>query len=234
MVAGAAVPADLVAPAARHLARWSGAGTAPGGPGAPAVRRPAGRASGVPRTWWTGGCGRSRRSRRTRIRAPAAPALDLLGPVVVRVDPAVSRRPMRRAISPGFQLQQGLRLADFSLPTRLKDVYKGLAVNKTYDTIDGKQVVVLTGHPYPDVTEQLSFDRESGLLLRRSILTTGVRLMNLPEQIDYSDYRDVNGVKVPFTVRHATWNAVTTEKFTDVKLNAPMTDDVFAKPAPKS
>ena len=79
------------------------------------------------------------------------------------------------------------------------------------------------------MTEQLSFDRESGLLLRRSILTTGVRLMNLPEQIDYSDYRDVNGVKVPFTVRHATWNAVTTEKFTDVKLNAPIADDVFAE-----
>ena len=106
-------------------------------------------------------------------------------------------------------------------------------MNKTYDTIDGKQVVVLTGHPYPEVTEQLSFDRESGLLLRRSIVTTGVRLMNLPEQIDYSDYRDVNGVKVPFTVRHATWNAVTTEKFTDVKLNAPVADDVFTKPAPK-
>jgi photosynthetic reaction center cytochrome c subunit len=131
----------------------------------------------------------------------------------------------------GFQMQQGLRLADFSLPLRLKDHYQALAVNKAYDTIDGKQVVVLTGRPYPDVTEQLSFDRESGLLLRRSILTTGVRLMNLPEQIDYSDYRDVNGITLPFTVRHATWNAVTTEKFTDVKINAPVLDEVFAKPA---
>jgi hypothetical protein len=124
-----------------------------------------------------------------------------------------------------------LRLADFSLPLRLQDRYQALAVNKAYDTIDGKQVVVLTGRPYPDVTEQLSFDRESGLLLRRSILTTGVRLMNLPEQIDYSDYRDVNGITLPFTVRHATWNAVTTEKFTDVKINAPVLDEVFAKPA---
>ena len=83
------------------------------------------------------------------------------------------------------------------------------------------------------MTEQLSFDRASGLLLRRLIITTGERLMNLPEQIDYSDYRDVGGVKVPFTVRHATWNAVTTEKFADVKINAPIDDAVFAKPAPK-
>ena len=55
----------------------------------------------------------------------------------------------------------------------------------------------MTGRPYPGVTEQLQFDRESGLLLRRSI-TTATPLGPLPEQIDYSDYRDVNGVKVPF------------------------------------
>jgi hypothetical protein len=57
--------------------------------------------------------------------------------------------------------------------------------------------------------------------------------MNLGEQIDYSDYRDVTGVKVPFSVRHATNMAVTTEKFTDVKINAPVQDSVFAKPAPQ-
>jgi hypothetical protein len=110
-------------------------------------------------------------------------------------------------------------------------------VNKAYDNIDGKPVVVITGNPYPNVTEQLSFDRESGLLLRRTITTTGggvgFGIMNLPEQIDYSDYRDVNGVKVPHTVRHSTWNQVTTEKIADVKINAAIPDDAFAKPAPK-
>ncbi len=133
----------------------------------------------------------------------------------------------------GFQLQQGLRLADFSLPVRLKERYEGLAVNKAYDTVDGKPVVVLTGRPHPDVTEQLSFDRDTGLLLRRSVTTTGVRLMALPEQIDYSDYRHVSGLKQPFVVRHATWNAATTQKLTDVKINAPVADDLFVKPAPK-
>jgi hypothetical protein len=55
--------------------------------------------------------------------------------------------------------------------------------------------VVLSGRPYPGVTEQLQFDRESGLLLRRSV-TTSTPLGPLPEQVDYSDYRDVSGVKV--------------------------------------
>ena len=138
----------------------------------------------------------------------------------------------------GFQMQQGLRLADFALPLALKARYSTLLVNKAYDTIDGRPVVVITGNPYPNVTEQLSFDRESGLLLRRRVITTGsggvgFSIMNLPEQIDYSDYRDVGGVQVAHTVRHATWNQVTTEKFTDVKINAPVADDVFVKPAPK-
>jgi hypothetical protein len=134
----------------------------------------------------------------------------------------------------GFQMQQGLRLADFALPLHVKDRYTSLLVNKAYDTIDGKSVVQLTGNPYPNVAETLSFDRETGLLVRRSITTgsggVGFSILNLPEQIDYSDYRDVGGVKVPYTVRHSTWNQVTTEKFVDVKINAPVADEIFAKP----
>ena len=134
----------------------------------------------------------------------------------------------------GFQAQQGFRLADFALPLNLKQRYQNLSVKPAYETIDGKQAVVLTGIPYPNVAEDLAFDRESGLLVRRSVTSGsagGFGIQALGEQIDYSDYRDVSGVKEPFTVKHSTWNAVTTEKFTDVKINAPVADTVFAKPA---
>jgi hypothetical protein len=134
----------------------------------------------------------------------------------------------------GFQLQQALRLADLALPLRLKERYSSLAVNKAYETVGGRPAVSLTGSPYPNVMERLSFDRETGLLLQRTTETgsggVGFNIMNLGEQITYGDYRDVSGVKVPHTVRHTTWNQVTTEKFTDVKINAPIADDVFAKP----
>jgi len=136
----------------------------------------------------------------------------------------------------GFQAQQAIRLADFSLPLRLKERYQNLAVKPAYGMIEGKSVVVLTGNPYPNVTEDLAFDRESGLLLRRTVVTGsigGFGIMALGEQIDYSDYRDVSGVKVPFSVRHATNMAVTTAKFADVKINAPVADAVFAKPVPQ-
>ena len=135
----------------------------------------------------------------------------------------------------GFQMQQGLRLADFALALHAKERFTTPLVNKAYETVNGRPVVVITGTPYPNVTEQLSFDRETGLLLRRTVQTTsggtGLNIMNLGEQIDYSDYRDVAGVKVPHTVRHATHNQVTTLKFADVKINPPVADDVFAKPA---
>ena len=134
----------------------------------------------------------------------------------------------------GFQVQQGFRLADFSLPLHFKERYQDLSVKSVYDTVDGKQAVVLTGSPYPNVAEELAFDRESGLLLRRTITSGsagGFGIMALGEQIVYSDYRDVSGVKVPFALRHSTWNAVTTENFTDVKINAPVADTIFGKPA---
>jgi hypothetical protein len=41
----------------------------------------------------------------------------------------------------------------------------------------------------------------------------------------------VKGVKVPFQVRHATWESVTTATFADVTINVPVDDARFAKPA---
>ena len=129
----------------------------------------------------------------------------------------------------GLQYQQASRLADFGLPVHLTDRYEALSVSR-YGNVDGKATILVTGRPFPGVTEQLQFDRESGLLLRRSI-STSTPLGPLPEQIDYSDYREVGGIKVPFTVRYVTWSQVTMEKLTEVTFNTPVGDGEFAKPA---
>jgi Photosynthetic reaction centre cytochrome C subunit len=131
----------------------------------------------------------------------------------------------------GWQLSQAGRQADLGLPLALKQRYTNLRVVR-YGTMDGKDTIVLVGNTAPEVNEQLQFDKESGLLLRRTI-TTRTPLGQLPEQIDYSDYRDASGVKTPFQIRYATWQNVQTEKFTDVKVNAPVDDTLFARPAPK-
>jgi photosynthetic reaction center cytochrome c subunit len=97
-----------------------------------------------------------------------------------------------------------------------------------YERIDGREVITISGAVSPDVMESVSFDRASGLLVRR-IARLRTVMGRLQVQIDYADYRAVNGVKVPFEVRVSDWEALTTWKFTDVKLNAAVDDASFAK-----
>jgi hypothetical protein len=128
----------------------------------------------------------------------------------------------------GFQAQQATRRADLGAPLNMTRRYPNLTVNR-YATVEDRTTIVLVGRPTDDTTEQLHFDRESGLLLRRSI-STRTAFSPLAEQIDYTDYRDVSGVKMPFTIRYASWNEVQLEKFTDIKVNVPIDDARFAMP----
>jgi hypothetical protein len=97
-----------------------------------------------------------------------------------------------------------------------------------YERIDGRDVITLNGTVSPDVSESLSFDRASGFLVRRLARLRTV-MGRLQMQIDYGDYRAVDGVKVPFEVKIADWQSVTTLKFSDVKLNGTVEDSVFVK-----
>jgi hypothetical protein len=126
----------------------------------------------------------------------------------------------------GLQAAQAGRLADFGLPVKAKDRFTGLTAQR-YMNLDDTSVIVLVSRT-PETFEQLYFARDTGLLVRRSV-GTRPPLGTLPEQIDYSDYRDVGGVKVPFQVRYTTWNQVDTFKFTDAKLNAPIADADFTR-----
>ena len=128
-----------------------------------------------------------------------------------------------------LELQEVSRLADLALPLKIKERYQNLQVTR-YAKLDGKDMIIVSGRSAPTVTEQFYFDRQTGLLARR-VVGTRTFFGNLPEQIDYTDYRSVDGVKVPFQVRRATWESVTTAKFSDVKVNPPVDGSRFAKPA---
>ncbi len=81
-------------------------------------------------------------------------------------------------------------------------------------------------------TERYYFDAQTGLLLRKITINQTV-LMPFPEQIDFEDYRDVDGVKVPFIIRYSgidTFNSWT-RTFTEIKRNAVLEDTLFAIPA---
>jgi hypothetical protein len=97
-----------------------------------------------------------------------------------------------------------------------------------YADIDGKQVEVVRGMNPGESPVNLHFD-QSGLLVRL-VRWTETAAGPVPVQIDYSDYRDVNGVKVPFAWVQTWTNGQAFVKLKDVKPNVPIENARFAKP----
>jgi photosynthetic reaction center cytochrome c subunit len=87
--------------------------------------------------------------------------------------------------------------ATFYLPTELKKMFAQFRVRPAADKIGGHDVVQLIGANPEKPPVRLFFDKESGLLLR-SIRYAETPLGRNPTQVDYSDYRAQDGVKVPF------------------------------------
>ena len=98
--------------------------------------------------------------------------------------------------------------------------------------IDGRDVYALRATTTGGKREQLFFDVETGLLVRRTTSTTTL-IGTIPEQVDFSDYRDVDGLKLPFTIRVSTVDPTysVVRKFTEIKLNVPVDPKRFSKPA---
>ena len=135
----------------------------------------------------------------------------------------------------GFSMEQVARDADLALVASLKTKYPNLATGRATrlpaTSAGGAPVavnVLQATNGY--VTEQFMFDAASGLLLRKVARTaTGLR-GSLVEQVDYSDYRDVNGVKMPFQITRSNWNTFDTFKVSDIKVNTAIADARFARP----
>jgi photosynthetic reaction center cytochrome c subunit len=76
---------------------------------------------------------------------------------------------------------------------------------------------------------RLYFDAQSGLLVRL-VRYAETPLGRLPTQIDYEDYREVNGVKIPFRWTLARTSGRFTIQASDVTQNVPVDDARFAEP----
>jgi hypothetical protein len=76
---------------------------------------------------------------------------------------------------------------------------------------------------------RLYFDQSSGLLLRQ-VRYTDTPIGRNPTQIDYADYREVDGVQAPFRWTLARVNGRFTIQIQEAKQNVPIDDAKFAKP----
>jgi hypothetical protein len=148
------------------------------------------------------------------------------------------------------ELTRVARQADLLGDFKLKEQYSQMSVTGR-EKIDDREVYVVEAQPAgaqpPGTqavgaqaslpapgrrTEKLFFDTQSGLLLRRTVLTPTALGLD-PEQTDFKDYTDVDGVKLPFTtvVSYLDDSHLgTTRKYIEVKHNLPIDDAKFEAP----
>ncbi len=121
------------------------------------------------------------------------------------------------------------RASEFARTLALKKSYKAFHdVSKT-KVDDHDAYLVLADGVDTWGTDQLYFDAASGLLVR-VVQSVPTLYGNMLTQYDYNDYRDAGGVKVPFEMRVATPDALSTFHFTEIHFNTPVEQSKFAKP----
>jgi hypothetical protein len=79
---------------------------------------------------------------------------------------------------------------------------------------------------------ELWFDAQSGLLVRL-MRYQETPIGRNPTRIDYADYRESDGVKIPFRWTVARPGGSFTIQLDSSEQNAPLDDKVFEKPAPR-
>jgi outer membrane lipoprotein-sorting protein len=120
--------------------------------------------------------------------------------------------------------------ADLYFAVHVKMLYEKFGVEAS-EKIDGHDTYLVVGRSEGQPPLRLYFDRQTGLLLRL-VRYAETPLGRNPTQIDYADYRDVNGVKVPFRWTLARPGNRFTIQIEQTQQNVPVDDSKFAPPPP--
>jgi photosynthetic reaction center cytochrome c subunit len=119
-------------------------------------------------------------------------------------------------------------MLNFPSAALLKQAYPEWRGGRT--AIDDKEVIVLQGTSEGQPVANFYFD-ESGLLIR-FIRWTRTPVGFVPTEVNYSDYRDVSGVKVPFKRQITQTYMQMMVELNNVQANTRIEATRFAKPAP--
>ena len=127
---------------------------------------------------------------------------------------------------------EGAKLdAELSFPGSIKQRLMNWRVGFPSITIDDRMVQIVDGTTPGGMRVKLYFDKDSGLLVRQ-VRYTNTAVGVTPTHIEYSDYRTVAGVKIPFRWT-VTWvDGQSTIKLTEVQPNVAVPVAKFAQPAP--
>jgi len=121
--------------------------------------------------------------------------------------------------------------ADLHLATHLKQMFSGLKAQGS-GKVDDRETYLVVGERSGKPPIELYFDQQTGLLLRL-VRYSETALGRMPTQIDYADYRDADGVKVPYRWTLARPGGRFTIQVSEMQQNVPVDDAKFVKPAPE-
>jgi outer membrane lipoprotein-sorting protein len=118
--------------------------------------------------------------------------------------------------------------ADLQLPIHLEHMFSEMKVRGT-EKIGEYDAYVVVGQREGKPPIRLYFDEQSGLLVRM-VRFGETALGQMPTQIDYADYRDAEGVRIPYRWILARPSGRFTIQVSEVKQNIPIDESKFAKP----
>jgi photosynthetic reaction center cytochrome c subunit len=118
--------------------------------------------------------------------------------------------------------------ADLQFPLHIKQMFAELRVEYP-ENIGDRKAYVLSGTRNGQPLVKFYFDEQSGLL-ERLVRYVASPLGLVPTQIDYEDYRNVDGVATPFRMTVAQPGERFTFQVEQARQNVPIEDAKFAKP----
>jgi len=119
--------------------------------------------------------------------------------------------------------------AMLSFPAQIKGMLREWRVGPP-SAIDDRDAMLVQGTFDGRYPVNLYFDDESGLLVR-SVRFSDSPVGLAPTEVDYADYREVSGVKVPFKMIVTWLDGRSTIQLTEVQANVAIDAAKFARPA---
>jgi zinc protease len=127
------------------------------------------------------------------------------------------------------ELADTKRDSEFHRDIKLKQLFPKMTVTGK-EKVAERDVYVIEAIPTGGKPEKMYFDTQTGLLIRRDADRDGPQGSAHVETY-FEDYKDVGGVKAPFTIKIVRPEISFTLKITDIKVNVPIDEAKFNKPA---
>lgn len=135
------------------------------------------------------------------------------------------------AYPPGEDLDGAKFDADMSFPGNIRQALTQWRAGFPDTSVNDRDVQVIQGLTAAKSRVKLFFDKQTGLL-SRTVRYVDTVVGIVPIQTDYSDYREVAGVKMPFHWTVTWTDGQSTVELSEIQPNVPIDAARFNRPAP--